>query len=220
MGKDKILTGPNSVYNPLLAEGLRMAALLVALCYLDNKAFWPRNGSYTRTLGNILNLNNKTMTDSIIIALLSPILITVGGLITWFLKTRQESLQLSEERSREKRMETYKEILEPFIILITPAASHAEKDKATSIIRSTKYKKATFDFITFGSDETVRCYNSMMQFIFNNQSDETMKLIKIFAGLILNIRKDLYSRRTKLKKSEILAFTITDIENYKQILDK
>jgi hypothetical protein len=38
------------VYKPLLAVGLRMFVLSGALCYLDHKALWQRNGSYTRTL--------------------------------------------------------------------------------------------------------------------------------------------------------------------------
>ncbi len=32
----------NSVYKPLLAAGLRRSVLLVALCYVDNKALWQR----------------------------------------------------------------------------------------------------------------------------------------------------------------------------------
>jgi len=35
----KALTA-NSAYKPLLAAGLRRSALLVTLCYLDNKAHW------------------------------------------------------------------------------------------------------------------------------------------------------------------------------------
>jgi hypothetical protein len=160
------------------------------------------------------------MTDTVLIAILSPILITVGGLITWFLKSRKESLLLIEERSREKRMNTYKEILDPFIILITHTASKNEKEKATNTISSSNYKKAAFDLITFGSDETVRCYNSMMQYVFNAQNNDTVELLRLFTDLILNIRKDLYSKKTKLKRSEVLEFTLTDIEKYRKSIDK
>jgi thiol-disulfide isomerase/thioredoxin len=60
------------VYKPLLAAGLRGLALLVTLCYLDHKALWQRNGSYTRalwaSLRNLLpifkfdDMKTKTMT--------------------------------------------------------------------------------------------------------------------------------------------------------------
>jgi hypothetical protein len=160
------------------------------------------------------------MTDPVLITILSPILITVGGILTWFLKSRKESLLLIEERSREKRMNTYKEILDPFIVLITPTASKNEKEKATNTISSSNYKKAAFDLITFGSDETVRCYNSMMQYVFNAQNNDTVELLRLFTDLILNIRKDLYSKKTKLKRSEVLEFTLTDIEKYRKSIDK
>jgi len=160
------------------------------------------------------------MTDTVLITILSPILLTVGGILTWFLKSRKESLLLIEERSREKRMNTYKEILDPFIVLITPTASKNEKEKATNTISSSNYKKAAFDLITFGSDETVRCYNSMMQYVFNGQNNDTVELLRLFTDLILNIRKDLYSKKTKLKRSEVLEFTLTDIEKYRKSIDK
>jgi len=40
----------HSVYNQLLAEGLRVFHLLVTLRYIDNKVLRQRNWSYTRTL--------------------------------------------------------------------------------------------------------------------------------------------------------------------------
>ena len=42
----------------------------------------------------------------LIIGLGSPILLGIGGLISWFLKTRKEELQAIEERALEKRIET------------------------------------------------------------------------------------------------------------------
>lgn len=77
-------------------------------------------------------------------------------------------------------METYRNILDPIIVLLTPTATKAEKDKASSHIGSTKYKKAAFDLITFGSDETVRCYNSMMQYIYDESNEDNIQLLVIF----------------------------------------
>jgi photosystem II stability/assembly factor-like uncharacterized protein len=47
------------VYKPLLAAGLRMLTHLVSLYYLDNKALWPRNCSYTRALAGIKMMQIK-----------------------------------------------------------------------------------------------------------------------------------------------------------------
>ena len=163
------------------------------------------------------------MDNAFFLATISPILITVGGIITWFLKSRQESLQLVEQRAREKQLETYKKILDPYIIILTPTAKDSEKKKALDTILTVDYKKASFDLITFGSDETVRSYNKIMQAFFKlpNQSEkEDWDILINFANLLLNIRKDLYSKTTTLKRSETLEFFITDIEKHRNIFDR
>jgi hypothetical protein len=60
----------------------------------------------------------------------------------------------------------------------------------------------------------------MMQYVFNAQNNDTVELLRLFTDLILNIRKDLYSKKTKLKRSEVLEFTLTDIEKYRKSIDK
>ncbi len=165
------------------------------------------------------------MTDSILITAISPFLLILGGLISWVLKSRKESLQLAEERSREKRLETYKIILDPYIVMTTPTAKQSEKDKALGKITTVDYKRASFDLVTFGSDDTVRSYNKLMQHFFSSSHTETEDSSKhavllYFSELVLNIRKDLYSKRTRLKRSETIEFTINDIQNHRGWLDK
>lgn len=132
---------------------------------------------------------------------------------------------LAEERSRGKRLDTYKQILDPYIVITTPSAKQSERDKALAKITSVEYKRASFDLITFGSDETVRSYNNLMQYFFETKNTETMdksqpKVILHFAELVLNVRKDLYSKKTKLKRSETIEFTITDMDKHREWLDK
>jgi len=156
------------------------------------------------------------MENSILIALLSPVLITVGGVISWLIKSKKESLQLAEQLSREKRLETYKEILDPYLTVLTPLAKKEEKDKALLKIPSSQYKKTAFDLITFGSDETVRSFNKLMQHAYKNaerENNNTDNLV-LFSDFVLNIRKDLYSKKTKLKNYETLEFTVTDIKDH------
>jgi hypothetical protein len=155
------------------------------------------------------------MENSIIIALLSPILISIGGIISWLLKSKNESLQLAEQLSREKRLETYKKILNPYLTVLTPLATAEEKNKALKELPTTEYKKTAFDLVTFGSDATVRSFNRLLQHSFNNtiKNDNTDNLV-LFSDLILNVRKDLYSKRTKLKNYETLEFTVTDIKDH------
>lgn len=161
------------------------------------------------------NMENTTL-----IALLSPILLTVGGIISWFLKSRNESLQLAEQLSREKRLETYKIILDPYLVILSPHASKELKDEATKRLLSVNYKKASFDLVTFGSDNTVRSFNKLMQYPFNKLTNDDLDIIVLFSEFTLNVRKDLYSKKTKLDSSETLEFTITDIKNYKDKFKK
>jgi len=153
---------------------------------------------------------------TVITALGAPLLVFVGGLISWFLKNRKEELKAIEERALEKRIETYNKILNPFIVLFSATKKDDQKmkQKALDEILSVEYRKAGFNLITFGSDEMVISYNKMMQGFYNKPSDDTANTMKNFANFVLSIRKDVYDKNTKLKEWDMLKFMITDIEEF------
>ncbi|RKS42753.1 hypothetical protein BC962_3040 [Gillisia mitskevichiae] len=149
----------------------------------------------------------------LIIGLGAPILIALGGIITWFLKSRKEDLQAIEERALERRIETYNELLHPLIVLFSKNASKKTKDLATSKMGSVEYRKAAFNLITFGSDEMVVSYNEMMQSFYKNEAENDIKTaMQKFASFILSIRKDVNNKNTKLREWDMLKFMITDID--------
>lgn len=151
----------------------------------------------------------------IIIGLGAPILVAIGGIISWFLKTRREELQAIEERALERRIKTYNQILNPIIVLFSTGADKKLKDNAIKEIGSIEYRKAAFNLITFGSDEMVNTYNDMMQSFFKKEAENDPKItMKKFAKFILSIRKDVYNKNTKLKDWDMLKFMITDIEKF------
>lgn len=164
------------------------------------------------------------MDNPIIIAITGPILITIGGLITWFIKSKREDVMISEEKTREFKVKTYETILEPFMILFTFSLEN-NQELGISKILSLEYRKAGFDLTTFGSDKVVRSYNQMMQAFFNIKSEEhdeeeyALIILTYVSDLMLNIRKDLYTKATDLERSEMLAFFITDIVNYRDGLN-
>ena len=59
------------------------------------------------------------MNQTLLIAILSPILITIGGIVSWILKSKKEEVLNAESKSREFKIETYKKLLEPFIATLT-----------------------------------------------------------------------------------------------------
>ena len=168
------------------------------------------------------------MDTSLIIAIISPVLITVGGLISWLIKSRKEELLALEERAREHKLKTYEMLLEPFIGAFTFTLTPEEKDKFYQKMHTVEYRQAAINLISFGSDEVVRSYNKIMQDFFNppinksgeNKEEYALLHLKNFADFLLNIRKDLYDKRSNLKRSETLEFMITDVEKHRKIFDK
>jgi len=151
---------------------------------------------------------------TLITALGAPFLVLIGGLVTWFFKSRKEELQAIEERALERRIETYNTILHPLIVMFANKSNQKIKDKAVAEIGSVEYRKAGFSLITFGSDEMVSAYNDMMQSFYKNETEkDPKKTMKKFAQFLLSVRKDVYNKNTKLKEWDMLKFMITDIEN-------
>ncbi len=152
------------------------------------------------------------MSQTLIIAILSPVLIAVTGLITWAVKAKREETLNSEEKSRQHKLETYKKLLEPFIAILTFTLDEKQKAKEVDKITTLEYKKAVFDLTTFGSDEAIRTFTKIMQTFFHSekyikqdgsyQNEYGTRLVALLSELLLQIRKDLYSKRTKLKEQK------------------
>ncbi len=166
------------------------------------------------------------MDKTLIIALISPILITIGGLITWLIKSKKDDLLLSEERSREFKIKTYEELLEPFITVFAFAIPEKEKQIGINKIKSLQYRKASFNLMTFGSDDVVKSYNKIMQAFFSVKAEDfsdeeeyPILMLTLISDLLLNIRKDLYLKKTDLMRSEMLEAMITDIKKYENIIN-
>ena len=170
------------------------------------------------------------MNQTILIAILSPVLLTIGGIISWVIKTKKEESLNSEAKSREFKIETYKILLEPFIAALTTTISEKVKQREMNKMTSLEYKKAVFDLTTFGSDRAIQVFNKIMHTFFHADiykgdngeytSGYGNRLIALLSEFLLQIRKDLYSKKTKLKRSEMLEFMVTDMEETKDIINK
>jgi hypothetical protein len=170
------------------------------------------------------------MNQTLIIAILTPILLTLGGIISWGLKAKREESLNSEAKSREYKINTYKLLLEPFIATFTFTLPEKVKQKEINKLTTLEYKKAVFDLTTFGSDEAIKIFNKIMQTFYHadeykdengeQTSDYGNRLIALLSEFLLQIRKDLYSKKTKLKRSEMLEFMITDMDKTKHTINK
>lgn len=161
------------------------------------------------------------MNETILIAILSPILLTIGGIISWIIKSKKEETLNAEAKSREYKIETYKTLLNPFIATFTTTIPQKSREKEISKIKTLEFKKAAFDLTTFGSDKSIKVFNKIMQTFYHAdefKNDDGYynveygnRLIALISEFLLVIRKDLYSKSTKLKRSEMLEFMITDM---------
>lgn len=76
-----------------------------------------------------------------IISIAPSIFIIIGGIVTWFIKSRSEELQAIEKMLREKQREIYLDILDPYIHLFANLASGKNQNEVMKKIVSYEYRK-------------------------------------------------------------------------------
>lgn len=96
--------------------------------------------------------------------------IVLGGIITWIIKSKIEELQAVEEKLRVERRNIYLEILDPYIRIFADLKGKGPED-ALKQVTSYDYRKTAFNLNLFGSDEVVRAYNELMQYIYKAEAD-------------------------------------------------
>lgn len=151
-------------------------------------------------------------------------LMVIGGLLTWIIKSRIEELRSVEERLMEERRSIYAKILKPFVQLF---ADMSDKGVSKSIreITSYEYKKNIFEINLIGSDGVVNAYNSMMQYFYkaeasnegeegDTESGDHILTMKMLGKLLLEIRKSLGNKKTKLHSLDMLRAMIKDLAEY------
>ena len=144
--------------------------------------------------------------------LVPSLLIVIGGLAGWVVRSRTEEHRAMREKLREEQRGIYKKILEPYIeILANPQNTHFVND-----IKST-YRKTAFELILVGSDNVVLAYNKIMRYAYKAEESgekSPMDMMELWGSLLLEIRKSLGHKSTKLKPVDMLRGMITDIDKY------
>lgn len=147
-----------------------------------------------------------------------PLLMVVGGIITWVIKSKIEELHAIEEKLREDRRKIYAQILEPYIRLFSDLKSQKKERttrEVTKKITSYEYRKTAFDLNLFGSDEVIRAYNELMQHTYKAESTgkrNSKEMMRLWGKFLLEIRKSLGNKKTELNEIDMLRSMITDID--------
>jgi len=143
------------------------------------------------------------------------LLMVLGGIITWFLKSRVEELRATEERLREERRKIYGQILDPYVRLFADLKGQGTT-QAIKKITSYEYRKTAFDLNLFGSDDVVRAYNALMKYTYEVEStgkQDPKGMVRMWGSLLLEIRRSLGNKKTKLNELDMLRAMIKDIDS-------
>jgi hypothetical protein len=142
------------------------------------------------------------------------LLVVLGGIISWFIKSRIEELRAIEEKLREERRNNYAHILDPYIHLFADIKKGKGPDEALKRVTSYDYRKTAFDLNLFGSDEVIRAFNNLMEHTYEAEAtgkQDPQKMISLWGKHLLEIRKSLGNKKTKLNEVDMLRAMIKDV---------
>lgn len=174
-------------------------------------------------------------------AVATPLLVLVLTSIGWRLRKRIERQFEIEDRQaarrreledklRSDRIETYNQILEPFIILLmTDAAWQANpknknKDRhaiASQTLLSLEYRQQGFKLSLVGSDAVVTAYNDLMQYFFHRDETSPVKIedirdmMDLLGNFLLEVRRSTGNESTELDNWQMLEWFLTDARTYR-----
>lgn len=178
-------------------------------------------------------------------AILTPLLLGIMSVVGWSIKQRVESGQQRELQAiehtrqlegemREDRLAVYMEILQPFVLVFSKDQGFLQ-DKAyrgktkdqviEEIMVSIDFRRAAFRMSLFASDEVLTAYNTLMQFFYSRDADtpsttlETGQMMRLFGEFLLAIRRSVGNEGTKLDYMGMLEWLITDIRDYRELLE-
>jgi len=142
------------------------------------------------------------------------LLMVLGGIIAWFIKSNIEEFRAIEEKLRKERRNIYVQILDPYIRLFADIKVKGPGEAIKSIT-SYNYKKTAFELNLFGSDEVVWAYNSLMKHAYKAETtgnQDPKEMMRLWGKLLLEIRKSLGNKKTKLDEFDMLRAMVKDID--------
>jgi hypothetical protein len=138
----------------------------------------------------------------------------VGGVITYFVQTRISELNSIREKLRDEQRKVYIQMIEPFIDVITAGADKT-KNALIGKMPVGEYRKLVIWLELYGSDQVVNSYNNMQQRMYKKQeSTKPEEVAKLYSAFLLEVRKSLGNKNTKLGSKDMLKGFINDIDKY------
>ncbi|HUT61540.1 MAG TPA: hypothetical protein VNA25_27170 [Phycisphaerae bacterium] len=149
--------------------------------------------------------------------LITPLAGAAVGFGVWYFQSRIDALRRAQERLHDERRKAYAGVLEPFIRVFAGLKNPKESQKAMAHMSSFEYRRTAFEFNLIGSDNVVKAFNNLMQYIFrfgqqDSAESDPKALMRLWGLFLLEIRRDVGEPNTKLGHTDMLRAMITDID--------
>ncbi|WP_201714652.1 hypothetical protein [Rossellomorea arthrocnemi] len=144
-------------------------------------------------------------------ALITGLIAIIATSLTITIPKYLEKKMEIEEHLREKKSETYKELVELlFKVLMGSKTGNSLTEK--ELIQS--MSKFTENLILWGSEDVIKSYKSYRDYFINRTSGQELSLesIQIMENLLLSIRRDMGHKNKNLEKGDILSLFINDLD--------
>jgi len=160
----------------------------------------------------------------------TPIMVLALTALGWRMRHRLDRRLALEDKLRADRIDTYNQILEPFIILLmSDAAWETDKqnrgrnknDVAGAKLLSLDYRKQAFKLSLVGSDAVVAAYNNLMQYFYaqgnaaSPSSGDPREMMALLGTFLLEIRRSMGNEATKLTNWQMLEWFLTDARTWR-----
>ena len=150
--------------------------------------------------------------------LFGTILIGALGLLLWLFRQAFESIQRSKEQFRENRLKVYLEVLDPILTMLHQVKRGKSGRRQAPGFSEDQFRRALVNVKLMATDEVVRALDDMITGFPDDSTrtaeENATKLVNLFGGLLLAIRKDLGNPTTTLTELDMLKVIVTDVEQY------
>lgn len=144
-------------------------------------------------------------------ALITGLIAIIATSLTITIPKYLEKRMEIEEHLREKKSQTYKELVELLFKILMGSKTNESLTENELIKFMSRF---TENLILWGSEEVIQNYKAYrMYFVNRNQGEAlTLESINLMENLLLAIRKDMGHKNKGLQQGDILSLFINDID--------
>lgn len=155
----------------------------------------------------------------VMVVIITAIVTAICSFFVWKFQNKIKEYNEIEKKLHGTRFEIYKNVLNPYILLFSAVAKEDEnaKKKAMEKIISYEYRQEVFNLILLGSDSVVLAFNALMRHAYTAEQtgQNANKMIRLWAKFILELRKNLGEKNTKLDEVNMIENQIKDLDRQK-----